>query len=478
MTISLLDTFHRLTNKLIRLNFSYAREAELRVLTKSVKRMMTSQKRLVRGVSDLVFTVGEVETNAFIEENESRRQLGESTFVPVKNGNIASKEKKVVMWKRISSTKDEFLTDIVLSSTQPNHEHSFIGDKEGYSVYIHPEMRGLGAADPTLCLWFKKDTNKSRFIADVRVSYTKDDHIDFLRLNYEMLPLCLSHFNLGYANIWILWSSSSMVRITDTTHIERELKDYNAMLIKNPDDAILSQMADKIKYRLREAQLAEEDHARDIPSDDLTYTKEFLALTSKELDTMKSIFHKSIDLDHDDRISVDDFCIFLRETMALSPFIRQVFELSAPTNGKLSKYLVKTNAPILDIGATLKATAVFCMLSTTELMKFVFSWYDPKGYGVIDNKQFLSMLGQFHPRHRDDIVVQALKKTNLPVDGMVSFSKFETVCIQFPFLFYPAFRIQDKVSVKIICVPYFHLDSAIDNNCIVHLQTTFISHFR
>lgn len=456
MTISLLDTFYRLTNKLFRFNFTYAREAELRVLTKSVKRMMTSQKRLVSGVSDLLFTVGEVETNAFIEENDSRRQLGESTFVPVKNGNIGSKEKKVLMWKRISSIKDEFLTDIiVLSSTQLNHDHGFMGDKEGYSVYIHPKMRGQGAADPTLCLWFKKDTRKeSRFIADVRVSYTKDDHIDFLRLNFEMLPTCLSQFNLGYANIWILWSTSSMVCITDTTHIERELQDYNAMLVKNPDDVILTQMADKIKYRLREAQLAEEDHAKDIPSDDLTYTKDFLALTSKELNKMMSIFHKSIDLDHDERISVDDFCRFLRETMALSPFIRQVFELSAPTNGKLSKYLVMTNAPILDIGATLKATAVFCMLSTTELMKFVFSWYDPKGYGVIDNKQFLSMLGQFHPRHRDDIVVQALKKMKLPVDGMVYFSKFETICIQFPFLFYPAFRIQDKVSVKIICVPY------------------------
>jgi hypothetical protein len=31
----------------------------------------------------------------------------------------------------------------------------------------------MGAADPTLCLWFEKDAKKSRFIADLRVSYTK-----------------------------------------------------------------------------------------------------------------------------------------------------------------------------------------------------------------------------------------------------------------------------------------------------------------
>lgn len=273
-----------------------------------------------------------------------------------------------------------------------------------------------------------------------------------------MLPLCLSSFNLGYANIWILWSSSSIVRLTDTSHIERELKDYEAMLSKNPEDKILYRMVDKVKWRLREAQLAEEDHARDIPGDDLTYTKEFLALKPKELDKMMSIFRKSIDFDHDDRISVEDYCMFLRESLSISPFIRQIFELSAPANGKLSKHLASTNASIIDIGATLKATAVFCMLCTSDLIRFVFAWYDPKGYGVIDNKQFLDMLEQFHPRHRDDVVVKALKGIGLPVDGTLPFDRFEGICVKFPYLLYPAFRIQEKVRLLLTadCLSHGH----------------------
>jgi Ca2+-binding EF-hand superfamily protein len=266
-----------------------------------------------------------------------------------------------------------------------------------------------------------------------------------------MLPLCLSNFNLGYANIWILWSSSSIVRLTDTSHIERELKDYDAMLCKNPGDKVLSQMVDKVKWRLREAQLAEEEHARDIPGEDMTYTKEFLALTSKELDKMMSVFRKSIDFDHDDRISVEDYCMFLRESLSMSPFVRKIFELSAPTNGKLSKHLASTNASIIDIGVALKATAVFCMLSNSDLLRFIYAGYDPKGYGVVDNKQFVEMLAQFHPRHRDEVVVQALKEIDLPVDGTLPFCKFESICLKFPYLLYPAFRIQEKVRILLLC---------------------------
>lgn len=423
------------------------REKELRQLTRTVRKTMQTQKREVRGISDVVFTVGRKETNAFKAENESCRARGESYFVRVKN-DIGSKEKMVVVWTKSSSEKNEFLTDLRLASTRPNHEHFFFGDKEGYKIVVHPEMRGMGA-DPTLCLWFKKEAgSKTRFISDVRVSYTKDDHIDLARKNYEMLPSCLSNFGLAYANVWILWTSSQIVRLTDSDHIEKELRDYSAMLEKNPDDEILSRMVDQCKFRLREAQLAEEDHAKDIPGDDLTYTREFLALKPSELDKMRSVFRKSIDFDRDERISVEDYCMFLREPLSMSPFVRQIFALSATptTSNKVGKpYPTKNNAPVMTVGATLKATAVFCMLSSSDLMKFIFAWYDPKGYGVIENQLFLDLMAMFHPRHRDDVVVRALKEVDLPKDGKMPFDKFESDCKKFPHLLYPAFRAQDKV---------------------------------
>lgn len=409
------------------------RERQLRQLTRSCKRLMQTQDRQVKGITDIVFTVGGKETNEFKSKNEACRARGESYFVRVKN-DIGSKEKMVVIWIKVTSQKDEFLTDLKLSSTQPNHQHFFFGDKEGYKLVVHPEMRGMSASDPSLCLWFKKETTKSRYIADIRVTYTNDDQIDLSRKNYEKLPQCLSNFSLGYANIWVLTASSSTVRLTDCDHIEKELKDYEDMLSKNPEDEILAEMVDKAKWRLREAQLAEEDHAKDIPGDDMTYTKEFLAMRSRELRKMRSIFRKSIDHDRDGRISIEDFCMFIREPLSMSPFIRQIFTFSAPANGKLATYPIGNDAPVIDAGSTLKAVAVFCMLGSSELMKFLFAWYDTKGWGVIENKQFLDLLGLFHPRHRDDVVVRALKDIQLSADEKMSYSRFESDCKKFPHL--------------------------------------------
>mmetsp|Transcript_7919 Transcript_7919/g.16458 ORF Transcript_7919/g.16458 Transcript_7919/m.16458 type:complete len:101 (+) Transcript_7919:1122-1424(+) len=53
-------------------------ERELRQLTKSVRKTMSMQKREVKGVGDIVFTVGKEETAVFEKENESRRDRGEA----------------------------------------------------------------------------------------------------------------------------------------------------------------------------------------------------------------------------------------------------------------------------------------------------------------------------------------------------------------------------------------------------------------
>mmetsp|Transcript_249 Transcript_249/g.643 ORF Transcript_249/g.643 Transcript_249/m.643 type:complete len:102 (-) Transcript_249:219-524(-) len=63
-------------------------ERELRQLTKSVRKTMSMQKREVKGVGDIVFTVGKEETTVFEKENESRRDRGEAHYERVKNGDM------------------------------------------------------------------------------------------------------------------------------------------------------------------------------------------------------------------------------------------------------------------------------------------------------------------------------------------------------------------------------------------------------
>lgn len=178
-------------------------------------------------------------------------------------------------------------------------------------------------------------------------------------------------------------------------------------------------------------------------------------MSKRELDKMKSIFKRSIDYDRDGKISIEEFTMFLREPLSMALLVRQIFCLSS---GKLtvdSKYLNSNTAPIMDMGSTLKATAVFCMLSSSDLIKFVFAWYDDAGYGVMENEDFKQLLASFHPRHSDEHVARALKELDLPEGGTLSFETFEKLAKKLPHLLYPAFRVQDKMKKKFIGVRFW-----------------------
>ena len=108
------------------------------------------------------------------------------------------------------------------------------------------------------------------------------------------------------------------------------------------------------------------------------------------MDKMKSVFKRSIDHDRDGRISIEDYVAFLGEPLSLAGFVRQIFALSSNRNLNNDNFLNAT--PVMDIGSTLKATAVFCMLSSSDLLKFVFACYDEDGYGTIDNQVSATVL--------------------------------------------------------------------------------------
>ena len=429
-----------------------AKEKEIRKLMKTIKKTMQLQKRDIKGIGDIKFTVGVNETDAFKAKNDSCRACGDPYFVRVKK-DIGSKNEMVVLWYKVVSDKDEFITDIVLGSTRPKHKNFFFGEKEGYKPIMHPRMKGLSASDPNLCIWFKKQHNQIRHILDIQVSHSKEDEVNLQKRNYEMFPLCLSKFGCGYAHIWLLWTSTHLLRLTDCDHIQKELKEYSEFLAKTPVDPILQKMVDTAKFRLKEAQLREEDHARDIPGDDLIYSKQFLALKPAELKKMRLIY-KSIDLDNDGKISVEDFATFLREPLSLCSFLRQIFALALGSVDTQSDSN-SNKSPMFNFGSTLKSVAVFCMLSSSDLIKFIFSCYDTKGHGFIDRAAFYDLLELFHPRHRDERVLSALNEIELPADGTLHFVVFEDVSKRFPHLLYPAFQVQEKLRQKILGVRWW-----------------------
>jgi Ca2+-binding EF-hand superfamily protein len=206
--------------------------------------------------------------------------------------------------------------------------------------------------------------------------------------------------------------------------------------------------------------------------------KQFLALRHRDLDKLKSIFQQ-IDLDKDGKVSVEDYVMYLREPLSMASFVYQIFALSSNGNIKLDKYDNLNETPFMDVGSTLKATAVFCMLCSSELLKFVFVWYDDAGYGCISNEDFKKLLASFHSRHSDEHVARALKEFDLPEGGTMSYDTFERyVCNiinrtwspdpdekvtflsfrlvkKLPHLLYPAFRVQEKMREQFLGVRFW-----------------------
>lgn len=195
--MSLLSTAWRIVG--ISTSSKKSREKELKQLKKVIKKTMKVQKREVIGIGDIVFTVGRKETKTFADKNETLRDQGEKYYVRVKN-DIGSKEQLVVVWIKLVADKNEFITDLKIGSTRPNHEHFFFGDKEGYQAFMHPQLRGMRAADPTLCLWYKKESNKSRHIGDLQITYKKVGQ---------------THYTVAYHPVHVLITALSVARFSE-----------------------------------------------------------------------------------------------------------------------------------------------------------------------------------------------------------------------------------------------------------------------
>jgi hypothetical protein len=113
--------------------------------------------------------------------------------------------------------------------------------------------------------------------------------------------------------------------------------------------------------------------------------KQFLALRHRDLDKLKSIFQQ-IDLDKDGKVSVEDYVMYLREPLSMASFVYQIFALSSNGNIKLDKYDKLNETPFMDVGSTLKATAVFWMQGMDAFpMKTLRSFLHPSIPDIVMN---------------------------------------------------------------------------------------------
>ena len=395
-----------------------------------VRRRMSMQERKVKGISQIMFTVGKRETGDFAVENHELQIKGLPYFHRLKK-EIGIQE-QIVIWMKSTTLQKEFITDVKLGNTIFGHPEYKNLTSEGYELVEHNCMKGEHMKDPSLHLWYKKDLFSINFICDLNVSYSIKEEEDLQKEEFERVNISLSNFGLGNNFLWTRKEDrSAKITLTDSTHMTAQLEEYTNMQTKNPDDPILQDMVEKMRRRLHAVQLKEENDLLDL-KDDVKYIVDFLSLRKDDLKKFEKVYLK-IDKDNDGFISLDEFRLFIdKNAESLKTFSNHIFTVSIGNPPEDDK---------LEFGSTIKSVSMFCLLTRDEILKFIFSIFDGKGFGSITNEAFMQILSMMHPKHHGR-AIRALHEFDLPKTGKMSFAEFDSLQSRFPNLLYPALRYQ------------------------------------
>lgn len=196
----------------------------------------------------------------------------------------------------------------------------------------------------------------------------------------------------------------------------------------------MRQKEEKLQRRLEKAFEAQ-DERREMNDNPFKYAKEFMAMNEQETLSMIYCFEK-IDADKTGSITCDELFDYIQEPKNM--FSELLFNMldSLDHDGGL------------DFGEFLKAVGVFCFFGREELLRYCFSIFDKEGIGTVEHMQVLELLTDLHPEDQGQ-VNRALKEVDINEKGKMSLEEFFQLDDTFPFLFYPAFKIQDSMRRRI-----------------------------
>ena len=428
-------------------------DPEVRKMKATIQKMMGQQARKVECITEIAWTFGKKETDTFAQENLQARDEGRPYFR--RCAKEIGKHHQIVLWMRSTTAQNDFVTELRVGHALPSSPLFINGSDHGLQPLLHERMKGDHRHEPTVCLWFHKDTSSSSAIDDLAVSYSKKDEAFLRKEKYEMLPTNLEEFGLAPAHLWIRRIERTAIpRNADLAKMTMELQDYMALLSKDPNDPMLQSMVSKMQRRLQTAQAKDDVRSKCNPTEPLMYAKEFLALNLSELTKLQAAFDRipktSFAYKDKRHITPLDFCRQIGEKDSMLPFVRHIFSLSG------ANLVDNEDDTDVDVGATLKCIVCYCMLGMEEILQACFSMYDPKGQGSIENADFLTILTMFHPYQYRGRTTRALRELDLPEDGRLSFGRLKELNSTFPHLLFPAFRIQETIQRQFMGYKWWH----------------------
>mmetsp|Transcript_1869 Transcript_1869/g.4278 ORF Transcript_1869/g.4278 Transcript_1869/m.4278 type:complete len:371 (-) Transcript_1869:1175-2287(-) len=175
------------------------------------------------------------------------------------------------------------------------------------------------------------------------------------------------------------------------------------------------------------------------PSFDLGKLKrvsEQFQLRPRELHQLWELFKK---LDKDNSGTIDKSEMFDWLGQPYNMFTRRLFDLvDAPRKGHL------------DFVAFIKVLCTYALFGNVDILKFCFFALDSNANGCIDHNELHQLAALLHSDEDNqlyniDLVLQHFDKN---MDGVINFDEFRDINRRYPYLLYPAFRLQSQIESK------------------------------
>jgi len=154
-------------------------------------------------------------------------------------------------------------------------------------------------------------------------------------------------------------------------------------------------------------------------------------LKPKHLRKLFRVF-KACDKDRSGSMDTDEFYKLIHENPSI--FGDSIFELiDVNNNGSL------------DFGEFCEAVATYCMFGKEDILKFCFYIFDKDKNGFISPDELQDLVGLLHSYSLSNITQVMKELSGAKGDARISFSRFKAMNDAYPFVLFPAFRIQDTL---------------------------------
>jgi len=415
-----------------------AEEATMKLAVQNHMRVKTGRPAAIRSIK---FTVGLEETNEFADHNAKMKAEGLPHFIRMEKG--IGMNAPITLWYEQTIDQDEFITDIVLSHSSPDHPLYVDMSGSGFTPVVHPLMQGADNLDPCIIMWIERNKFVLEGIKDINVSFSSTDEAALTNEGYvklkdgEMAP-----YGFGEMYMWVRKESRNALPAVESSEVvARELREVRKLAKKRPDDPAIADMVKRLEVKLGKAQAAE-DEARKNVDNPLKYAMEIFAFSRDDIEQMM-VYFMNMDKERVGHVSTEDFFDFIHEPP--SRLGEQIFDtLDALDEDQR-----------LDFGEFCRVVGTFAFFGPEEVLRFTYQLCDAEDRGQLFHEEFMKLLSILHPTDVNGRVQRALREFDVNEGSVFTFDEFKDLNARFPNLLYPAFRLQDAVRRAFLGVRYW-----------------------